>query len=150
MQDTIKIEHSDILKLISKIRRILRYEMIRVSQSHGFTAPQLMVIKFIAENQPVTLSDLSKEIGLGNSTTSGIIDRLVKQGVLNRERSEADRRMVYITLTQRTQELAESINSSKEMFFKNIFSKISEEDKTQMCESLQKLYTVLSENLPGK
>lgn len=136
-------DQSAILDLIRKISRIIRCEMIKTSQSYGYTPAQLMILKFVFENQPVTLSEISKEIGLSNSTTSGIIDRLVNQGMLERKRSEQDRRVVYITPTQKAKELRDKIHSYKEQFFQNLTARLSDEDKIQMVTSLQKLYSLL-------
>lgn len=138
-----------LLDLIRKISRIIRCEMVRLSQSCGFTAPQVAVLRFVGENGPVTLSHISKEIGLGNSTTSGIVDRLVKHGMLNRARSDSDRREVYISTTEEARKFRDKIFSYKEQLFENLTSRMSEEDKLQLIASLNKVYSILSEMSDG-
>jgi DNA-binding MarR family transcriptional regulator len=114
----------------------------------GFTPPQLLVLKYVKERHSVTMSDISNEMGLGSSTTSGIIDRLVKQGILTRSRRELDRRVIYIELTEKAKEMISKIDLNHEVFYQSLFSKLSNEDKEQMTIFLEKLYSVLTETLP--
>ncbi|WP_127530472.1 MarR family winged helix-turn-helix transcriptional regulator [Paenibacillus kobensis] len=66
----------------------------------GVTAVQYMVLKVLHNNPRIGLSELSELILSTNSTTSGVIDRMVKAGWVTRERSDTDRRSVILTLTQ--------------------------------------------------
>lgn len=149
MDEKINNEESAILHLLGKINRIIRCEMIKASQDIGFTHTQMIVLKTIWEKQPTTLSVISAEIGLSNSTTSGIIDRLVNHGVVHRQRSQSDRRIVYLTLTAKAKELKEKMHSSSKNFFNNLFADVSKEEKIQMLDALQKLYSILSEISPA-
>ena len=141
-------DESNILTLLRKITRIIRREKIRSSHVCGFTPPQLIVLKYVKESDSVTMSDISNEMGLGSSTTSGIIDRLVKQDMLARSRSDSDRRVIYINLTEKAKEMISKIHLNHEVFYQNLFSKLSEGDKEQMTKFLEKLYSVLNETLP--
>lgn len=137
-----------ILTRLRKITRIVRREKMKTSQIYGFTLPQLIVLRYVRENQSVTMSDISNKLGLGNSTTSGIIDRLVTQGMLVRLRNESDRRVINIELTEKAKELTSRIHIDQEEFYQNLFSKLSREDKEQMAGFLDKLYSILTETLP--
>jgi len=48
----------------------------------------------------MSLKDLSKELGLAHSTVSGIVDRLEKQGLVERQTGEQDRRFSKIIASQ--------------------------------------------------
>lgn len=54
----------------------------------------------IAEAESIRVSDLARRIYLHPATTVGILDRLEKKGLVSRTRSEEDRRVVYVALTQ--------------------------------------------------
>src|SRR4029079_17886896 len=60
------------------------------------TGPQLTVIKLLEELGDLSLSSLSERIRAQNSTVTGIIDRMEREGLVRRERSTTDRRMVFI------------------------------------------------------
>ena len=57
----------------------------------------------------VSLSELSERIRAQNSTVTGIIDRMEREGLVKRERSKEDRRVVHIRLTGKGAELARDI-----------------------------------------
>jgi DNA-binding MarR family transcriptional regulator len=44
----------------------------------------------------MSLKDLSRSVGLAHSTVSGIVDRLVKKGLLARQSDKKDRRLSLI------------------------------------------------------
>jgi DNA-binding MarR family transcriptional regulator len=65
----------------------------------GITAQQLMVLSEVRNNPAGGLEQLSEHVRLSASTVSGIVDRLVKLDLLNRERSARDRRHLELHLS---------------------------------------------------
>lgn len=91
--------------------------MIKQSMGQHFnamnlTGPQGMMMGILSHDGEMKISDLSEKLGLSNSTVSGIIDRLEKQGLVERTRSLEDRRVVYVNVS------TEFRKNSKENFFK--------------------------------
>jgi len=140
-------EELEIIGLIKKLNHVLINEMIKARKEHGITPTQVIVIKYIWLNESATLSSVSAGIGLSMSTTSGIVDRLVKGDFIKAERSETDRRTVKLTLTQKTKELGVRIKESQEIFIKKIFDKVSEEERHQLKRILKKFHMVLTEKV---
>lgn len=62
---------------------------------------QQVLILELLENGPKTMGDISKAIDLSNSTTSGLIGRLEEENLVRRFRDQADRRIVWVSLTER-------------------------------------------------
>jgi hypothetical protein len=54
---------------------------------YGLTGPQLTVIKLLETFGDLSLSSLSERIRAQNSTVTGIIDRMEREGLVLRERS---------------------------------------------------------------
>ena len=66
------------------------------------TLPQFDVLSELERaGQPLTMSDLSRELMVSNGNVTGVIDRLEKSGFVSRTRAEHDRRIQYIDLTQK-------------------------------------------------
>ncbi len=70
--------------------------------------PQLWTIKAIDESSPVRVLDLARRIYLHPATVVGILDRLEARGYLLRKRSEGDRRVVWVELTEKGKGLLSS------------------------------------------
>ena len=88
--------------LYSESRRITR----TVAEQYGLTGSQLLVLKMLEPKGKVSLSELSDRIRAKNSTVTGIIDRMERDGLVGRRRSEDDRRVVYLELTAKGRKLA--------------------------------------------
>ena len=71
----------------------------RLARQTGLTAPQLAVLQAIAELGEVTTGRISANASLSQATVTLILDRLVERGLVERYRSQADRRVVHSRLT---------------------------------------------------
>lgn len=67
-----------------------------VEQQTGVNGAQLWVLAVVAEKPGIKVKDLAKVMSIHQSTTSNLIDLLVKQGLIRRERSEEDQRVVHL------------------------------------------------------
>jgi DNA-binding MarR family transcriptional regulator len=60
---------------------------------------QLHVLGVLRDVAPITVSQLASRLGISPPSTSAIIDRMVDGGLVERTRSDEDRRTVSVTLT---------------------------------------------------
>jgi len=90
----------EIVKSFREVNKMFFHALMKAAQPHDLTPVQLWVLKVLAERPGIRLSELAERILLGNSTTSGIIDRMEKAGYVTRERSELDRRSIQLRLTE--------------------------------------------------
>src|SRR6187551_3719029 len=91
-----------IIYLYTESRRITK----ELAKRADLTGPQLTVVKLLEQVGDLSLSELSDKIRAQNSTVTGIIDRMEREGLVTRERSKEDRRVVYIKLTAKGRDLA--------------------------------------------
>lgn len=89
------------------------------------------------------VSDLSQKLGLSNSTVSGIIDRLEKQGLVERTRSTEDRRVVYVSVTSKFKDTFQKHFKEAERKFEELISRASPEDLNKIIEGLESLKKIL-------
>jgi len=92
-----------IAEIIDNLRRVFQVvhgQSKKAERETGLTSPQLWTIKVIAEAGSIRVSDLARRIYLHPATTVGILDRLEKKGLVSRQRSQQDRRVVHVSLTQ--------------------------------------------------
>lgn len=67
----------------------------------GLSGPQLWAIKVLSDEtgNSITVSKLARRMYLNSSTVVRILDGLEAKGLVQRVRSNSDRRIVYISLT---------------------------------------------------
>ena len=109
----------------------------------GMTMPQGMVLKVLMKSREIKLTDLSREVNMSNSTISGIIDRLEKQNMVVRVRSEEDRRIIYVKATPKFEELHLEMHNKAEESFKNLLSAGSPEEIDKIYDGLKTLRKII-------
>ncbi len=92
-------EALNLMKKIHLIGHSVRRHVHQASQKEGITRSQRTLIKTIIINGPQRIQDLGALLGLSNSTVSGLVDRLEEKGMVERRRSEEDKRNVYVHVT---------------------------------------------------
>lgn len=67
-----------------------------VEQQTGVNGAQLWALAVVVEQPGLKVSELAKALAIHQSTASNLVDKLVKQKLLRRERSERDQRIVHL------------------------------------------------------
>ena len=88
------------LRLLSCETLLEQRVRARFRKHFEVTLPQFDVLSELERaKSPLTMSQLSKELMVSNGNVTGVIDRLSKNELVRRVRSEDDRRIQYIELT---------------------------------------------------
>lgn len=90
----------DIVVNLKAVQKKIKNRMHHHFHDMELTAPQGMLIYMISRHETLKISEISNKMGLSNSTVSGIVDRLEARGFVKRVRSEKDRRVVNVTVTE--------------------------------------------------
>ena len=85
---------SNITDNIRRVFQILNEQSQRIRQETGLTGPQLWAIRVIHEHGPINISDIARRMYLHPTTVLGIADRLEARGLVSRNRSKDDRRVM--------------------------------------------------------
>jgi len=96
---------SEIMDNIRRVFQVVNDKSKKAERETGITGPQLWAIKLIGDLSPVRVSDLAARMYLNPSTVVGILDRLASRGLVQRNRSDDDRRVVKVQLTSVGKEL---------------------------------------------
>jgi DNA-binding MarR family transcriptional regulator len=124
-----------IVYLYTESRRITK----GLASEYGLTGPQLAVVKMLEPVGKLSLSELSDRIRARNSTVTGIIDRMEREGLVERRRSEEDRRVIHIVLTRQGQKLANDIPVEPVQIFRQVLSELSPRDASDLKRILTRL-----------
>ncbi len=128
------------------LRRVIRATDLHskhLVKTSGYTAPQILVLKAIAQHSPVTIGTIAGEVNLSQATVTTIIDRLVSKGLVYRERSSQDRRKVHAFLTETGESVLASAPTPLQDRFANRFEKLEEWEKSMILASLQRVASMM-------
>ncbi|XXT22288.1 MarR family winged helix-turn-helix transcriptional regulator [Sorangium sp. So ce429] len=124
-----------IIYLYTESRRLTK----GMASGFGLTGPQLTILKLLESFQDLSLSTLSERIRAQNSTVTGIVDRMEREGLVRRERSRADRRVVHIRLSEKGARLAREIQVEPMEIFRSALLSLSSTDLRDLLRILTKL-----------
>ncbi|WP_437601625.1 MarR family winged helix-turn-helix transcriptional regulator [Sorangium sp. So ce590] len=124
-----------IIYLYTESRRLTK----GMASGFGLTGPQLTILKLLESFQDLSLSTLSERIRAQNSTVTGIVDRMEREGLVRRERSSADRRVVHIRLSEKGARLAREIQVEPMEIFRSALLSLSSTDLRDLLRILTKL-----------
>lgn len=124
-----------IVYLYTESRRLTK----ELARRADLTGPQLTVVKMLEQIGDLSLSELSERIRAQNSTVTGIIDRMVRENLVVRERSKEDRRVVFIRLTPKGRKLAQEITVEPMEIFRNALEDLSANEVRDLVKILGKV-----------
>jgi DNA-binding MarR family transcriptional regulator len=79
--------------------------MYLASRSANFTIKEMFLINVLGSRQSATMSELAQVLSVPLTAMTGIVARLVKRGYLDRFRTEEDRRVVLVSLSEQGREI---------------------------------------------
>jgi DNA-binding MarR family transcriptional regulator len=124
-----------ILYLYTESRRLTK----ELARSVDLTGPQLTVLKMLEGLGDLSLSELSERIRAQNSTVTGIIDRMEREGLVVRTRSTEDRRVVKIKLTDKGSKIARAIAVEPMEIFRGALDGLSANEMRELLKILTKV-----------
>lgn len=105
----------------------------------NLSKPELLTLESISKQKGLIMSTLAKELSVGFSTATGIVDRLIKKKLVIRERNHGDRRIVKVSLSQRGKEIASAYREQKKKIFKKMIEMLTESEQVSFLAVLEKI-----------
>jgi MarR family transcriptional regulator, 2-MHQ and catechol-resistance regulon repressor len=128
-------------KLIPEFIRAARNQEAKRIAQYSLTLPQFYVIALLDENGPCMMSLMGESLGLTLGTLTGIIDRLVREGLVERCADEQDRRIVRARLTPKGEKLIARINLERVESLSKLLEKMDDKEIAVFTELLGRVGT---------
>ena len=135
------------LRILRALRRIIQAVDIhsrKLASRYKITSPQLVTLLCVAEQGPITTSEIGRQVHLSNSTVVGILDRLEAKHLVRRERSATDRRQVLVSATDMGAALVASAPSPLQDVFAEALHGLPKLEQTAIALSLERIVELMS------
>ena len=122
-----------------RLQRIQRILSCTEALAHGFnpgrdrawiqcdlTMPQLKALIYVTKNNSATSGQIANSLGTSLSTMTGVVDRLVEQGMASRYEDPRDRRVNRVLPTPQGRVLVEDLLQYRNEMATAILSKLDE------------------------
>jgi MarR family 2-MHQ and catechol resistance regulon transcriptional repressor len=106
---------------------------------YDLTAPQFGVLEALFHLGPLSLGDLAEKLLVTGGNVTYVMDRLEAQGLVVRERSGNDRRVVRAHLTSKGRDTIESVFPGHVGFVKGLVEGLESRERGELRTLLKKL-----------
>lgn len=100
---------------------------------------EFTVLRTLEDDRTLRVSDVARRLNSTNSYVTLTSEKLVQKGYIIRERNDADRRTVYLTVTDEGLMLVKKMDEIMYAYFNKTFGDISNEEMNQVISILQKI-----------
>jgi DNA-binding MarR family transcriptional regulator len=116
-------------------------EMRPLLAQYRLTGPQWANLHVLSDAPPegLRLSEISKRLRVTEGNVTGVIDRLVESGLVDRVPHAEDRRVIFARLTQVGRELCEEVAPLFLGRLAQLFAVLSDPEKETLAQTLEQL-----------
>ncbi|WP_339108951.1 MarR family transcriptional regulator [Thioclava sp. GXIMD4216] len=128
------------------LRRILRATELfgrDLAKSAGLTPVQFRVLQVVAEKGWSTAKAISTRMGVSQATVTSLVDKLVDKGMVQRQRSEIDRRQTDIVITEAGHHALDEAPDALQQRFVKKFENLADWEQAQLVASLERVAAML-------
>lgn len=126
--------------VLRRISTFIKQKGREILHDFPITTPQFIALQWLKEEGDMTIGALSEKMYLANSTTTDLVDRMEKAGLVQRVRSEADRRVIEIRLLDRGRELIDEVIRARQRYLAEVIKPFPKEEVDRLKELLNLLY----------
>jgi DNA-binding MarR family transcriptional regulator len=109
------------------------------------TESQCIVGVFVKKRGSCSMSEIATELRVSLSAITGIIDRMVKHGYVERLRDDSDRRLVIVQLTEKGLQVLDRSQQHIQYQLRTILEVLNEEDRAVFLGFIQKIIDALQQ-----
>ncbi len=110
-----------------------------------FSKTEIFALLLIEKKKEIIMTELAEYIHSPLSTATGIINRLVKNGYIIRERSEQDRRIVVLRLSEKGIEEIKRLKELVAEYMNKVADKLTQEEIRFLAQIAGKILNILTE-----
>ncbi len=134
-------DHEELLSLFYRILKRMKREWD--NQLQGINRSQYLILKTLSYRGPQKAAQLAEALQITPGAVTSATDKLVAEGFAERKGDKEDRRVVYLEITAKGEELAETLTREQNNVTMKFFQGLPDED----IQHLIRIYNKISDNL---
>ncbi|NOZ61065.1 MAG: MarR family transcriptional regulator [Calditrichaeota bacterium] len=116
---------------------------VDVSRVSDFSLAQFRVLMVVHHFDSLSVNELKQQLNIAQSSASEIIDRLVQQQMLKREKDPEDKRKTRLILTPRAKKLIQTQRERIKDYYRTILEILDEKDQTRLVDSFEQIQRIV-------
>mgnify|MGYP003296292955 CR=1 FL=1 len=135
----INVALNEVFVKVFKNITAIEEQVIRTEEYQKATANDMHVIEAIGVGKPKNMTSVAKALSVTTGTLTISVNSLVKKGFVERVRSEEDRRVVLISLTEKGKQIFMKHRKFHEELVNGIVNQLDDEEKVLLKKVLLNL-----------
>lgn len=136
----------DVSRMLSDIMRTFLKQQTKEVVEGRISLPQVFVLDVLKDKTSMRMGELAKHLSVSMAATTGIVDKLVKNGFAVRSSNAGDRRVVNISITASGRKAIARHNQARHKVIIGMFGYLSAQDRNTYHHILTKIHQHLKEN----
>ena len=124
------------IESIHMIEHVLYKDFNFCEETGNLNLTQERILMTINDSSSESMASLARKVGLEQGPFSQTVDKLVKLGFLVRVRSQIDRRLVHLHLSEKGQEYANKVQESMDKHFDKVLDVLTDKELDEFLNSL--------------
>ncbi len=124
------------------LRRIIRatdFSAKVLARETELTTSQLLVLQLLEPNKSLTVGEVAKHVNLNQATVTTIVDRLEERQLVRRHKGKADRRQVFVSLTQEGKDMLTQAPKLLQAVFLENFARLAEWEQIYVLSAVERV-----------
>ncbi|HZW12036.1 MAG TPA: MarR family transcriptional regulator [Noviherbaspirillum sp.] len=135
--------HVDALKKLRIVIRAAQRHSAWVEKQCGISGAQLWILQELHEAPGLRVGEVADKLAIHQTTTSNLLDALVKRGYVIKSRDEGDQRVVKLTLSEEGASLLHRAPTPARGLLPEALRKLDQDSLTDLNKGLQALLDVI-------
>ena len=136
---TIEEKAEELTKLIFQLWRRFKNKESSIIPEIDLSIQEWRAIIFLSQCSPSIMKEIADYSMVAVSTMTGIVDKLVHKGLVARERTKEDRRIVKVELTDKGKEISDWHFKKQMNLSMNLLQSLSSEDQSTLLKLLERI-----------
>jgi DNA-binding MarR family transcriptional regulator len=136
---------AEIIRLYRQMNRYMRRDSPDVWMDLTLTVPQLKSLFFITNEGTTNLRKLATALKVTPSNVTGIVDRLVQQGLVSRQGSPEDRRVFLLRPTEHGEAVVDNLRERRMSYLSGVLGKLHSDELSLLKMGLTAMVRVAQE-----
>ena len=129
-------------------RKFLRRSPVVLAHDK-ISVPQIFILELLLQKESCNMSGLAEDLSVSTSAATGLVNRMLKAGLVERMREGKDRRIVKVKATKKGNTIIKRLIDQRRQAVMEIFTKISRQDREKYIDILEKICRILEEKSNG-
>ncbi len=133
------------LNLLRDFGRLYRDKIIDGNPQHNsdLKLSQIKALYAFRDSDCLSMKELANNIGVKLPNMTMMVDNLMDEGIVERDRDTHDRRKVIVRLTAKGKKVRSDLLAQRHRTAQTIFAELDQSDKTQLLQSLRVVCKIL-------